>query len=73
MNQYSTEGLFPAELHARHALDCEMTAAELAREIENTTCPITRARLENKHAQKIRNSVLHRSLAERAVPEMAGA
>ena len=71
MNQYSTEGLFPAELHVRHALDCEMTATELAREIENTTCPIRRAQLESKHAQNIRNSVFHRSLAERAAPELA--
>ena len=71
MNHRSTEGLFPAELHARHALDCEMTAAELAREIESTTCPIRRGRLENKHAQKIRNSAIHRSLAERATPELA--
>jgi hypothetical protein len=71
MNQYSTEGLFPAELHAKHALDCEMTAAELATEIENTSCAIRRARLENKHAQKVRNSLFHRSLAERAAPELA--
>ena len=73
MNQYPTEGLFPAELHARHALDCEMTAAELAREIENTACPIRRARLENRHAQKIRNSNFHRALAERSMPELASA
>jgi hypothetical protein len=71
MNQHPTEGLFPPELHAKAALDCELTAAELAREIENTSCPIRRARLESKHAQKIRNSVFHRSLAERAVPDLA--
>jgi hypothetical protein len=65
MNQYSPEGLFPAELHAKVALDCEMTAAKLAEEIDSTSCPIRRARLENKHAQKIRNSIFHRALAER--------
>lgn len=71
MNHQSSEGLFPAELHARVAADCEFTAAELAKEIEVTTCRIQRARLENKHAQKIRNSIFHRSLAERAMPELA--
>ena len=71
MNQFSPEGLFPPELHARAASDCELTAAQLAREIEITTCRIRRAQLESKHAQKIRNSVFHRSLAERATPEPA--
>ena len=65
MNQYSPEGLFPAELHAKVALDCETTAAKLAEEIDSTSCPIRRARLENKQAQKIRNSIFHRALAER--------
>lgn len=65
MNQHPSEGLFPAELHARAALDCDATAAALANEIAQTTCPIRRARLESKHAQKIRNSNFHRSLAKR--------
>ncbi len=71
MDHHSSEGLFPAELHARVAADCELTAAHLASEIEVTTCRIRRARLENKHAQKVRNSAFHRSLAERAMPESA--
>jgi hypothetical protein len=71
MNHHSSESLFPAELHAKAALDCELTAAELAREIAITTCPIRRTRLENKHAQKIRNSAFHRALAERTgVPNL---
>lgn len=70
MSHHPTEGLFPAELHAKAALDCEMTAAALAEEIESTSCPVRRARLETKHAQKVRNSIFHRSLAERGVSEL---
>jgi hypothetical protein len=68
VNHHSSESLFPAEVHAKAAVDCELTAAELAREIAITTCRIRRARLENKHAQKIRNSAFHRALAERTGP-----
>ena len=71
MDQHPLEGLFPAELHAKAAFDCEVTAAALAEEIARTTCPIRRARLESKQAQKIRNSLFHRSLAERSMPELA--
>ena len=71
MNHHSSEGLFPPELHARVAADGELTAAELAREIAITTCPVRRARLESKRAQLIRNSNFHRSLAERATPKLA--
>ena len=72
MKQFSPEGLFPAEVHVRAAADCELIAAELAREIEITTCPIRRARLEHKHAQKIRNAAFHRALAERTVAPHLG-
>ena len=65
-NQLRSEGLFPAELHAKMAIDCELTAAKLAAEINSTSCPIRRARLEIKQAQRVRNSVFHRALAERA-------
>jgi len=62
----SWEGLFPAELHHRVATDCELTAAALADEIDGTHCRIRRARLEKQQAQRIRNSIFHRELAERA-------
>ena len=65
MNHHPIEGLFPPELHARAAADCELTAAELGNEISITTCPVRRARLQNKQAQKIRNSNFHRKLAKR--------
>ena len=61
------EGLFPPEVHEKMALDCEVIASELAKEIELTNCPIRRARLENKQAQRLRNSIFHRELAHRTV------
>jgi hypothetical protein len=59
------EALFPAELHARMAQDYELTAAELAAEIDGTNCPVRRARLENKQAQRMRNASYHRKVAQR--------
>jgi hypothetical protein len=59
------EALFPAELHARMADDYEITAAQLAAEIDGTNCPHRRARLESKHAQRTRNASYHRKLAQR--------
>lgn len=61
----SDETLFPAELHAKIADDYEMTAAELAAEILGTDCRHRRARLESKHAQRMRNAGYHRKLARR--------
>lgn len=61
----SDEALFPAEFHAKMAEDYEMTAAELAAEILGTNCPHRRARLEAKHAQRMRNAGYHRKLGRR--------
>ena len=66
------DSLFPAELHSKMADECELGAAQLAREIDGTSCPVRRARLEKRHAQKMRNSIFHRAFAERGTPEARG-
>lgn len=62
---HPNEGLFPAELHAKVAADCDNAAAELGTQIEETNCPVRRARLETKQAQRKRNASFHRNLARR--------
>ena len=63
--QWPFDQLFPAELHAKVALEYEQVAAKLAEEIDSTNCPIRRSLLKCEQGQRLRNSIFHRRLADR--------